>query len=132
MAAYPLTALVTLFALAVTLVLVFNVGRARMKHKVQPPSFDGPPEFLRIHRAHQNTLESLPLFVPLVWMAALTLGDLAAAAIGVFWPVGRILYAAGYYAEAGKRMPGFLLSLLVLLALWVATLVSVLWRLIQG
>ena len=33
-----------------------------------------------------------------------------AISAGAVWIVGRIVYALGYYAEAGKRAPGFLIQ----------------------
>ena len=44
-------------------------------------------------RVHLNTIEGLLLFLPALWLFALTVSDLYAAAVGVFYPVGRILYA---------------------------------------
>lgn len=127
---YPFTALVTLFGLGVYFVLGFNVGRARFKYKVLPPVTDGPPEFQRRYRAHQNTGEFLPFFITVVWLAALTVGDSTAAMIGFAWPVGRILYAIGYYHDSNRRMPGFALSVISLVALWITVLVAVVYGLV--
>lgn len=111
--AFPLTGLVTLFALLVYFTLALNVGRARAKYRVQAPSTDGPPEFQRIYRAHINTLEHMALFLPLLWLAALSLSDFFAAAVGVLWPLSRVLYAHGYYREPKGRFLGFGLGVLV-------------------
>ena len=42
------------------------------------------------------------------------------------WIVGRIIYAVGYWQDAKKRTPGFAITLLALVAVWIAALVSVL------
>jgi len=43
------------------------VGKQRTKHKIKPPAVDGPAPFLNTFRAHQNTLEFLPMSLSLVW-----------------------------------------------------------------
>jgi glutathione S-transferase len=115
---WPWTGIVTLLTLIVYFVITFNVGRARMKYKVMAPEVDGPPEFLRVLRVQMNTLEQLVLFLPLLWLAALAARDELAAAIGLIWPISRIMYALGYYKDAKKRHVGFLLGFLVLVALF--------------
>ena len=111
-AAFPLTSVVVVLALAVYTWMSFRVGGARGKYNVQAPATDGPPEFLRIYRAHLNTLEQLVVFLPALALFASAWGDVIAAAIGVFWPIGRVLYAAAYYKAAEKRGPGFGISFL--------------------
>lgn len=111
---WPLTGLVTLFALAVYLWLGYNVGKARKTYNVPAPAMQGPEPFLCIMRAHLNTLEQLALFLPLLWMAALSSRDEVAALIGFFWPVSRILYALGYIKEPRQRFTGFLMGIGVL------------------
>jgi glutathione S-transferase len=109
---YPFTTIVTVAALSVYIWLSMWVGKARGKYGVVAPSVDGPPEFQRIFRAHMNTLEQMVLFLPALAMFAIAWGDQAAAAVGIFWPVGRVLYGLGYAKAAEKRGPGFGLSFL--------------------
>ena len=109
-----------------------GVAEARKKHKVEPPSTEGPPEFQRALRAQQNTLEFLPLIVPLVWMCATLLpvaGPLAAVVGGALWGLFRKQYIEGYLEAADKRRPGFHRSLIVAYALMVVTLVGLLFQL---
>jgi glutathione S-transferase len=55
-----------------------------------------------------NTLEWLPTFLVSLWLFSLSWGsDLIAAAIGLVWIVGRILYLTGYSKAAEQRGPGF-------------------------
>ncbi|MDA8912640.1 MAPEG family protein [Pseudomonadales bacterium] len=78
---------------------------------VQAPSHDGPEDYQRYVRAHLNTLEHLVLFVPSLWLFALAVDPFWAAGIGVFWPIGRLLYALGYYQAPSKRMLGLMMSM---------------------
>ena len=50
-------------------------------------------------------------------------GGLWGGAIGIFWPLGRIIYAISYYKAAEKRGPGFLLAILSTLVLLIGALV---------
>lgn len=104
---FPCTAIVTALALLVYLWVTIKVGGARAKFGVKAPSIDGPPDFQRVFRVHQNTLEQLALFIPALWIFAAGWGDMWAAIIGVFWPVGRVIYAVTYYQAAEKRSAGF-------------------------
>ena len=118
---YPLTVGALLLALLVYVWATFKVGRARAKFGVVAPAIHGDENFERVFRAHQNTVEQMILFLPLLAVAAWVWGDLAAAIYGLVWSLGRILYVEGYARAAGKRELGFMLSgalsLLVLLAL---------------
>ncbi|MDB5909752.1 MAG: hypothetical protein JWP34_3866 [Massilia sp.] len=105
-----LTAWTTLLALAVYFWTGVNAGRAREKFKVKAPSMDGPLPFQSAQRVQMNTLEQLPLFLPPLWMCAIFLGDKWAAAGGVLWCIGRIMYALGYYKDPAKREAGFIVS----------------------
>ena len=67
----------------------------------------GDPTLERTIRAHYNTLEWLPLFLQSLWLFALYWSDLPAAALGVVWIIGRILYFRGYVADASRRGPGY-------------------------
>lgn len=109
---FPLTAIVTALALLVYTWVSLKVGGARGKYGVKAPSIDGPPEFQRVFRVQQNTLEQLALFLPSLWMFSAAWGDVIGAIIGVFWPVGRVVYALTYYQAAEKRGMGFGLTFL--------------------
>jgi glutathione S-transferase len=54
--------------------------------------------------------------VPL-WLCAMFLGDQWAAAGGLLWCVGRVLYALGYYKDPAKREAGFVIGMLACAAL---------------
>lgn len=122
--AYPLTGLVTIITLIVYFWMAFKVGKARAAFGVPAPRMDGPDDFLRVLRVQGNTAENLLLFLPSIWLFALTVGDIWAAAIGIFYPVGRVLYARGYYAEALKRSTGFTVGLASTVILLLGSLIA--------
>jgi len=123
-ATYPLSSIVVTLALFVYIAFAMKVGKARAKYNVPAPLTDGPVEFQRVFRVHINTLEQIVIFLPALVIFASAWGDLSAAIVGVFWPLGRLLYARAYYAEAGKRGPGFGISFLSSVILLVGGLVG--------
>lgn len=117
MAAFPLTTLAILVAILLCFVLGALVGAARAKFNVPAPLPTGHPEFDKRNRVHINTLEQLALFLPAIFLAAPVLGDQVTAITGLVWSLGRIIYARGYYADPGKRGPGFGITMLATLVL---------------
>jgi uncharacterized MAPEG superfamily protein len=95
-----------LLALVEYMVMAAMVGRARAQSGVKAPAMSGHPDFERINRVHQNTLESLIVFVPAVWIFGLYLSALWAAVLGALFLVARVIYAIGYRRAAEKRAPG--------------------------
>ena len=128
---YPLTLIGTLAALAVYVWASIAVGQARGKFGVKAPATTGHPEFERAFRAHQNTMEQLVLFLPLVWIVATLFGDLWGGLYALAWVVGRIAYVIGYIKDAEKRNVGFLISSLASLAALVGAVVAVVIDLIR-
>jgi glutathione S-transferase len=104
--------LVTCLALFVYFGLSVNVGRARGKYNVPAPQVSGNPDFERVLRVQQNTVEQIITFLPSLWICALLFKPTVAAALGGVWILGRIVYAWGYYKAAEKRGPGFGLTAL--------------------
>jgi len=104
---HPITAIVLGLALLLYGFLGFNVGRARGRFKIAAPATTGHPEFERVFRVHQNTLESLVLFVPALWIFSQFASATWGAALGALWIAGRVVYAIHYYQAAEKRGPGF-------------------------
>ncbi len=108
---YAWPGIVSSLALLVYYFTLFKAGMARGRFKVPAPSHDGPEEYLRHVRAHQNTLEHLALFMPGIWLFSFAVSPLWAAAIGMLWPIGRLGYALGYYKSAEARSFGLLVSM---------------------
>jgi len=127
----PWPSLVTASALLLYLIVTINVGRARMKYKVMPPQMTGDPNFERVLRVQQNTLEQLVIFLPALWLFSEFVSPVWGASLGAVWIVGRVLYAWGYYQAAEKRMVGFGIGTLTLFALLGGGLVGILIPLVQ-
>lgn len=98
-------------ALLVYYFTLFKAGMARVRFDVPAPSHDGPEDYVRHVRAHQNTLEHLVIFLPGLWLFAFAVDPIWAAAIGILWPIGRLWYALGYYKSADQRRLGLYLSM---------------------
>ena len=90
---YSLTGLVTLLTLLVYVKTAFDVGGARARHNTPAPAMSGPEELNRYIRVQTNTLETMMIFFPALWLFALTISDIYAAAIGILYPISR--YQAG-------------------------------------
>jgi glutathione S-transferase len=109
---YPYAALGTGLVILLYIWTGLTVGQARKAHGVDYPNTQGTDAFNRVWRAHQNTLEALPQFLPALWLFAIIVSDRWAGALAILWAVGRILYVRGYAIAADKRGTGFLISLL--------------------
>jgi glutathione S-transferase len=107
---YRWVALVTLLSLLTYFWMSFRVAQARRTSGIAAPAMTGEPLLERTIRAHYNTLEWLPIYLASLWLFAIYWSVLVAAAMGVVWIVGRILYALGYASEASKRSTGFLIQ----------------------
>ena len=127
-----LPGIVSALALLVYYFTLYKSGMARGTYNVQAPSHDGPEEYQWHVRAHQNTLEHLVLFIPGLWLFAWAVDPLWAAGIGIFWPIGRVLYALGYYKAPEKRMTGLFISMPPIYILVLGSLIGFIWKLISG
>jgi glutathione S-transferase len=77
-----------------------------------------------------NTLEWMPIFLPSLWLFAVNISDAVAAAIGMVWIIGRIVYLIGYSKAAAKRGPGFFIQGIAAIALWAGAVSAVMLRLV--
>lgn len=117
--------LVTVLTLLLFFVLTANVGRARAKYKVPVPQTSGDPDFERVFRVQQNTVEQLILFLPSLWVFSVFVSPIWGSGIGALWIIGRILYAWGYYQAAEKRVIGFGINSLSIVVLLIGSLVGI-------
>lgn len=101
---------------------------ARRKYNVALPATTGHPNFERVFRVHMNTLEWMPIFLPLLWLCALYLSDITAAVLGLVWIGGRILYFVGYGAVVEKRVPGFFIQFVACALLFAGAIVGFIMR----
>lgn len=96
--------IVSALALLAYYFTLLMAGLARGRFRIAPPAHTGPEEYERYVRAHQNTLEHLVLFLPGMWLFAVTVSPFWAALLGSIWPPMRVLYALGYHRAAEKRL----------------------------
>jgi len=128
---YHYTALVTCLAILFYFVTSVQVSRARVAYGVKLPAISGHPDFERVFRVQMNTLEWMPIFLPSLWLFALYISDIYAAALGAIWIVGRIMHWHGYKQAANKRSMGFAVQALTCFALWLCTLGAIAWRIVH-
>jgi glutathione S-transferase len=128
---YHFTAIVTCLTIMFYLVTLTQVSKARTKFGVKVPAIAGNPDFERVFRVQMNTLEWMPIFLPSLWLFAIYDSDTIAAALGLVWIVGRVLYMTGYAQAAEKRGLGFGIQALACAVLLVGALGTIIWRLIQ-
>ena len=128
---YHLTALVTCLAILFYFFTSIRVSRARAAFGIKVPAISGNPDFERVFRAQMNTLEWMPIFLPSLWLFAIYIGDGIAAALGLVWVIGRILYVLGYARAVKDRGPGFAIQALAAIALWIGAFGAIAWRIVQ-
>jgi glutathione S-transferase len=126
------TALVTLLAIALYFSTGIMVARARRTFGVDVPATSGHADFERVFRVQQNTLEWMPIFLPSLWLFAFAVGDVWAAAGGVVWIIGRLVYIAGYSDASERRHAGFFIQMIACAVLWCGAAVAVVLRMMHG
>jgi glutathione S-transferase len=129
---YHFTALVTCLTILFYFFTSFNVGKARGMFGIKAPATAGNPDFERVFRVQMNMLEWLPIFLPALWLFAIYISDAIAAALGLVWIAGRILYMIGYSKAANKRGPGFAVQAGAASLLWLGSVGAIAWRLIHA
>ena len=129
---FQFTALVTCLAILFYFFTTIQVSKARVAFGIKVPAISGDPDFERVFRVQMNTLEWMPIFLPSLWLFAIYISDQVAAALGLVWIAGRILYMIGYSQAAAKRGPGFLVQGLAAIALWLGALGAIVWRIVHG
>jgi uncharacterized membrane protein YecN with MAPEG domain len=118
-------AIVTILALAQYILFSIQVGSMRGKHGIKAPAVAGHPEFERMFRVQQNTMEQLVAFIPALWIYAYLVSPLWGAGIGLVFIIGRFLYRAEYLKDPASRGLGFSLT-------FFPTAVLLVWSLIDA
>jgi len=119
------TVIITILALAQFMLFGIQVGSMRGKHGVKAPATTGHPEFERMFRVQQNTMEQLVVFIPTLWIYGYLVNWFWGAAIGLVYIVGRFIYRASYVKDPDSRGIGFTLTFL-------PTAVMLVWALIDA
>jgi uncharacterized membrane protein YecN with MAPEG domain len=118
---YPV-AIVTLLCGLLIFAMALTVARTHSKTGILAPAMTGDPLLERAIRAHSNTLEWLPIFLPAMWLFAIYWSAAWAAGLGLLWLVGRVAYFAGYLSAPLKRYPGFFTQAVATFALLLGAL----------
>jgi len=122
MQAYYDVAIVTLLTALLCFWMAVQVARTRQKVGILAPVMTGDPVLERTIRAHANTLEWIPIFLPSLWLFAIYWSSSVAAILGLVWIAGRIIYFLGYIAAPTKRRPGFFIQAMAAFALLLGAL----------
>lgn len=107
-----LVSIVVLLSLVQYTIFGALVGKARMQYKVEAPAVSGHPVFERYYRVQMNTLESLMLFIPSIFIFATYVHANAAVLLGVVFIAGRQIYLRAYVKDPAKRGIGYMLTIL--------------------
>jgi len=121
-----LVAIVTILALGQFVLFSIQVGSMRGKHGVKAPAMSGHPEFERMFRIQQNTMEQLVVFVPTLWIFAQYVDSQWAAGLGLVFIIGRFVYRSSYLKDPAKRSMGFTITFLPTAVMLVWGLIAVL------
>lgn len=131
------TAIVTILAILVYFWTGATVGGLRTKHGIKAPAMTGHPEFECAVRVQMNTLEWLPIFLPLLWLATIYFSPAVSMVylswlppvLGVIWIIGRIMYKTGYMAAPEKRGTGFGVAALAVIGLLICAIAGIVMQL---
>jgi glutathione S-transferase len=116
--------IITLLALAQLLYFGGLVARARGRYGVKAPAIIGHEIFERYYRVQMNTIETLIVFLPSLWLAAMHCPPVYVALIGLIYLIGRFVYQWSYVRDPGKRSLGYNLSVIPALVLLIIALVG--------
>ncbi len=123
-------ALVIVLAILEYLFFMGMVGKARGQYSVKAPATTGDEMFERYYRVHQNTLEQLIMFIPCVYFFGVYMHALGAAALGLLFLIGRMVYYKAYIADPASRGVGMMIGFLSIMILMLGALVGIIIELV--
>jgi glutathione S-transferase len=122
--AFEWVTIVTILSLILFFYTGVRVAGARAKHGVAAPATTGHDVFERHFRVQMNTLEQLVMYLPSLWLFAFYWNQLIAAALGLVWIVGRIVYMQAYVADPKSRSMGFGITFMATVILMLGALIG--------
>ena len=117
--------LVALIALLQFFFFGFMAGNTRRLSGLKAPAMTGHEGFERMYRVQMNTLETLVVFLPALFIAGKYWPDVLVASLGIVYVLGRFVYWRAYVTEPSTRGIGFMLSVIPTFALIVLALVGI-------
>jgi uncharacterized MAPEG superfamily protein len=106
-------------------------GMAREKDEVKAPATTGNEHFERLYRIHHNSMELLIIAIPSMWMFAMHVHAIGAAALGTVYVIGRVIYAKAYTADPDTRGTGFMISMIPTVILMIGALIGAIISLVK-
>jgi glutathione S-transferase len=110
-------ALVTLLLLCQYVVFMGMCGKARAQSGIKAPAVTGDETFERAYRVQMNTVEQLVIALPAMWVSGMYFMPMVAAALGLVFFVGRMMYRVSYMKDPESRGPGMIIGFLANIAL---------------
>ncbi len=126
-----LVAIITMLALLQFVYFGIQTGKMRAKHGVKAPDIIGDPEFMRMFRVHQNTMEQLIVFIPALWIFSHYFDPKWGAAIGLIYIASRFVYFLGYLKDPAARGKGFGIGFATLMVLTVGSIVGAVMKMVS-
>ena len=117
--------LIVLLALAEYIWFTGRVGATRNKYEVEAPACTGDPQWERLFRVQQNTLEQLIVFIPATYAFAWFVSPQWVWLPGAAFILGRLVYAQAYLKDPAKRATGMVLTFFSNIALVLVTFIAV-------
>jgi len=110
-------ALVTLLLLCQYVVFMGMCGKARARSGIVAPAVTGDETFERAYRVQMNTVEQLVIALPAMWVSGMYFMPMVAAALGLVFFVGRMMYRVSYMKDPESRGPGMIIGFLANIAM---------------
>ena len=117
-------AIVTILVLIQYLWFGTEVGIMRGRYDVKAPAVTGAPQFERMFRVQQITMEQLVVVLPALWLFARYVSTTWAAGLGIAFIIARFVYRYAYVRDPAARSLGFTAGFIVAAALIIGSLVK--------